>query len=42
MSITIPDGTPAYRCAEEQASDKNTKQASLLAIKNTVAAEFRK
>jgi hypothetical protein len=42
MSITVPDGTPAYRCAEQQESDKNTKQASLLAIKNTVAAEFRK
>jgi len=42
MSITVPDGTPAYRCAEQQESDKNIQQASLLAIKNTVAAKFTK
>jgi len=41
-SITAPDGTPANICAEKQECDKNTEQASLLAIKNTVAAEFRK
>jgi hypothetical protein len=42
MSITAPDGTPAHKCAEQQECNKNTEQASLLAIKNTVAAEFRK
>jgi len=42
MSITAPDGTPANRCAEQQECDNNTEQASLLAIKNNVAAELRK
>jgi len=40
MSITAPDSTPANRCAEQQECDSNTEQASLLAIKNNVAAEF--
>ena len=42
MSITAPNGTQANRCAEQQECDKNKQPASLLAIKHTVAAEFRK
>lgn len=42
MSITAPDGTRTNRRAEQQECDNNTQPASLLAIKNTVAAEFRK
>jgi hypothetical protein len=42
MSITAPDGAQANRCAEQQECDKNTQPPSLLAIKNIVAAEFRK
>jgi hypothetical protein len=41
-SISAPDGIPANRHAEQQECDENTQPTSLLAIKNTVAAEFRK
>ena len=42
MSITAPDSTPANRYEEQQECDNNTEQASLLATKNNVAAEFIK